>query len=385
MAFFNEYPIPQNLLSKEPGIDDINILIGENGSGKSTLLNSIAKYYLESSGNKVIAIANTIHDKFNARGKNFEVLRASSGRAMVKKTIKNALKLLAINDNKRNSNIAAALIYVGLDPVIGLQLKDINRNYKYILENSNLDEKKKSDIEHTLTSFLRANDYSESIQRINLHHQNFYDFRDSYLINILLFEKELKELKIVRIIDIFLCRDRNMLPVNNASSGELIIISSILYITSSISSQCIILIDEPENSLHPKWQTEYVKQLVDLFYRYEPKIIIATHSPLIINAAENTSTGVKVFKGSKGRFYNQDTENQNVEEMYRDYFDITTPENRYLSQNIVEKMNLLAGGQITLAQFEEIIYSFKRTSYSLKQKDVLDGIIEMGRKIKDSQ
>jgi predicted ATPase len=385
MAFFNEFPIPQSLLSREHGVDDINILIGENGSGKSTLLNSIAKYYLESPEYKVIAIANTIHDKFNARGKRFEVLRASSGRSTIKKTLKNALKLLATNDHKRNNNIAAALIYVNLDPVVGIQLKGVNRNYKVLLENSSLDTRKKEDIEHTLTSFLRATDYSESIQRINLHHQNFYDFRDSYLINILLFEKELKELKIVRTIDIFLCRGRNMLPVNSASSGELTVISSVLYITSSISSKCIILIDEPENSLHPKWQTEYVRQLVDLFYRYEPKIVIATHSPLIINAAENTSAGVKVFKGSKGRFYNQDTENQNVEEMYQDYFDVTTPENRYLSQNIVEKMNQLAEGQMSLEQFETAINNFKMTSYSQKQQDVLDGIIEMGRKIKERQ
>ncbi|MFA6071820.1 MAG: AAA family ATPase [Janthinobacterium sp.] len=385
MAFFNEHPIPQTLLSKENGIDDINILIGENGSGKSTMLNNIAKYYLGKRGYKVIAIANTIHDKFNARSKDFEVLRASSGKSTVKKTIKAALKLLATDDLKRNNNIALALTYVKFDPVIGLQLKGVNKNFTKILDDSNLDAKRKEDLAYTLNSFLRATDYSESIQRINLHHQDFYDFRDSYQINILLFEKELKELKIVKVIDVFLCRNREMLPVNNASSGELTVISSILYITSSITSKCVILVDEPENSLHPKWQTEYVKFLTDLFYRYEPKIVIATHSPLIINAAENTSPGVKVFKGSKGRFSGQDTDTQNVEEIYQDYFDVTTPENRYLSQNIVDQMNQLAEGRMPLEQFEKNIHDFKRTSYSDKQKDVLDGIIEMGRKIIERQ
>ncbi|MNL06510.1 hypothetical protein D3C87_1271460 [compost metagenome] len=197
----------------------------------------------------------------------------------------------------------------------------------------------------------------------------------------MLFEKELKELKIVKGIDVFLCRKREMLPVSSASSGELTVISTILYITSSISTKCVLLIDEPENSLHPKWQTEYVKLVTDLFYRYQPKIVIATHSPLIINAAENISPGIKVFKGTNGRFFDQETESQNVEEMYQDYFNVTTPENRYLSQNIVEKMNLLAAGTMSLAEFEEAINDFRMNSYSDKQKDVLNGILEMGRKI----
>ncbi|RZK14961.1 MAG: ATP-binding protein, partial [Flavobacterium sp.] len=142
--------------------------------------------------------------------------------------------------------------------------------------------------------------------------------------------EELRLLKVISYIDIFLCRDRDLFPVNNASSGELTLISSLIYFASSIDINSIVLIDEPENSLHPKWQTEYIKLLMDLFYRYEPKVVIATHSPLIINAAEITSRGVKVFKGTKGKFNQQPTESQNAEEIYQEYFNVTTPENRYL-------------------------------------------------------
>ncbi|MEJ6981719.1 ATP-binding protein [Pedobacter sp. P351] len=385
MLFNSNIRIPGPLLDRSEFGDDINILIGENGSGKSTVLNEVAKYYLASQRYKVIAVANTIHDKFNIRDNRFEILRASTGKTIAKKTLKRALKLLSSDDNKRINNIGAALKYVNLDPVIGLQVKGINKDYRYIIEEAELDSKIKKDLIFCLSRFVEESQYGDDIQRINLHHGNFYDLRDSFLISILLYEEQLRRLKIVKKIEVYLCKERQMLPVNSASSGELTMITSLLYLTISIDTRSIVLIDEPENSLHPKWQTEYVKLLVDHFHRYEPKIIIATHSPLIINAAEITSQGVRVFKGSNGLFTDQHNDTQNVEEMYQDYFDVTTPENRFLSEKIVKEMNQLAAGMMNLEEFEHSINDFKDSSYSDQQKEALDGIIEMGRKIKERQ
>ncbi|MCX2454163.1 AAA family ATPase [Pedobacter sp. PLR] len=381
MNLNNNFVIPDGLLANSGVSEDITILIGENGSGKSTLLNEIAKHFIDNHRTKVIAIANTIHDKFNVKSKRFDVLKASTGKTIATKTLKNALRLLAGADNKRFNDIAAALLYVNLDPVVGIRVKGIHRNYKMIVEESNLTNKAKDDIIHCLSQFLKESSYEQDVLRINLHHNSFYDLMDSFLITILLYEKNLKELKLAKSIDVFLCRKRKMLPVNSASSGELTMITSLLYITQIISRDSVILIDEPENSLHPKWQTEYVKLLIDHFHRYEPKIIIATHSPLIINAAEITSNGVRVYKGKEGRFVNQNTDSQNVEEIYQDCFGVTTPENRYLSQSIVNKMNQLAAGNISFQTFQDIINEFKESSYSDDQKEVLEGIIEMGQKI----
>ncbi|MCX2474642.1 ATP-binding protein [Pedobacter sp. MC2016-05] len=384
--YSDQIAIPQGLLSDNNLDEDINILIGENGSGKSTLLNAIARHYIFNTRRKVIALANTIHDKFNFKNPRFEILRASTGKTIAKKTLKSALKLLVENDNKRQSSIAIALRYVNFDPVVGIRVKGIKRNFEQIIDNdAQLTEKAKSDISYCLSRFLRETPYSNDIHRINLHHSDFYDLRDSFLITILIYEKEIKSLKLISDIEVFLFRDRQILPLNSASSGELTLITSLLYIVSSISSHAVILIDEPENSLHPKWQTEYVKLLIDHFYRYEPKIIIATHSPLIINAAEITSSGVTVYKGSNGQFASQFSDSQNVEEIYQDFFNVTTPENRYLSQEIVKLMNLLAAGQIDIVRFELEINDFRRSSYSDDQKEVLDGILEMGQKIIESR
>lgn len=384
--YSDQITIPSTILHGNQAENDISILIGENGSGKSTMLNAIAKHYIYNTNSKVIAIANSIYDKFNFKHPRLETLKASSGKTIAKRTLKEALKILAKDDNKRQSSIAEALRYVNFDPVVGIRVRGINRDYETLLEEDGiLSREDKRNIAYCLESFIRETPYSNDIHRINLHHGNLYDLRDSFLISILIHERAIKALKLISSIDIFLYRDREILPVNSASSGELSLVTSLLYLVASIGSRSVILVDEPENSLHPKWQTEYVKLLVDHFYRYEPKIIIATHSPLIINAAELTSSGIKVFKGENRNFEYMNNDTQNVEEIFQDFFGVTTPENRFLSQTIVNRMNQLAAGELDINLFRREINDFKYSSYSDEQKEVLDGILEMGQKIIDNR
>lgn len=166
-----------------------------------------------------------------------------------------------------------------------------------------------------------------------------------------------------------------------ASSGEITLATTLIYITSIIKERSIILIDEPENSLHPKWQTEYIKRLSELFYYYQPKIVVASHSPLILNGAEVSNNNIKVFKGINGKFELHQNPTTNVEEIYQDYFDITTPENRYISEDIIEKINLLSSKEINEKEFEDYIQGLKNSSYDDKQKDALSGILLLGKEV----
>ncbi len=63
--------IPEQILNLDYFPEDLSILIGENGSGKSTLLNNLSKYFLGRDEN-VIALANSIHDKFDSKHRNFK-------------------------------------------------------------------------------------------------------------------------------------------------------------------------------------------------------------------------------------------------------------------------------------------------------------------------
>ncbi|MBE4703826.1 AAA family ATPase [Spiroplasma platyhelix] len=46
----------------------------------------------------------------------------------------------------------------------------------------------------------------------------------------------------------------------------------------------IVIFDEPENSFHPKWQHLYIKMIFELIKLTKCKIILATHSPYIIES-----------------------------------------------------------------------------------------------------
>jgi predicted ATP-binding protein involved in virulence len=81
----------------------------------------------------------------------------------------------------------------------------------------------------------------------------------------------------------FISSDGSKLPLNALSSGEqheLVLNYQLLFKTKPDS---LILIDEPEMSLHVSWQREFLKDLNEIAKLAKLDFILATHSPSIIN------------------------------------------------------------------------------------------------------
>jgi predicted ATP-dependent endonuclease of OLD family len=65
------------------------------------------------------------------------------------------------------------------------------------------------------------------------------------------------------------------------SSGERQILILFTFLAFSSNSQSVFIVDEPELSLHPKWQHEFMEAFLGL----RPKgtqLVLATHSPDIV-------------------------------------------------------------------------------------------------------
>ncbi|MCL1078148.1 ATP-binding protein [Parashewanella spongiae] len=74
------------------------------------------------------------------------------------------------------------------------------------------------------------------------------------------------------------------LSLQKASSGEQCMLLIMLGIAGHITDHSLIFIDEPEISMHPKWQEEFMPMLVKAFSQYKNcQFFIATHSPQIIS------------------------------------------------------------------------------------------------------
>lgn len=76
--------------------------------------------------------------------------------------------------------------------------------------------------------------------------------------------------------------DKNIIPIEKLSSGEqneLVLFFELLFKSNDKS---LILIDEPEISLHISWQNCFIKDLKEITKINNIDVLIATHSPDII-------------------------------------------------------------------------------------------------------
>ncbi len=78
-------------------------------------------------------------------------------------------------------------------------------------------------------------------------------------------------------------RSGKIIDISQLSSGEKQVIYRFGFILKNLDTlkKSVILIDEPEISLHPLWQMNFMKILTNLFKNTDTQIIIATHSPYI--------------------------------------------------------------------------------------------------------
>lgn len=93
--------------------------------------------------------------------------------------------------------------------------------------------------------------------------------------------------------------EKAIIPISGEalSSGQWNWLSSFVGLGLEAQPHSLVLIDEPENSLHPSWQLEYVPMLENLLNRFSDcQVIIATHSPLIASGVAPSCGNVRVLK-----------------------------------------------------------------------------------------
>lgn len=74
------------------------------------------------------------------------------------------------------------------------------------------------------------------------------------------------------------------MSLRRASSGEQCLLVMTLGIAGHIKDNSLVLIDEPEISLHPSWQARFMDLIINIFKPYcGCHFIIATHSPQIVS------------------------------------------------------------------------------------------------------
>ncbi len=119
---------------------------------------------------------------------------------------------------------------------------------------------------------------------------------------------------------------------NIASGAKSLGLLYILLKTGVLTKDTLLILDEPENHLHPKWQISYAKLLVDMV-EDGFNILLTSHSPTFIHAIAKFAS-IMVKKTDKINFYLANSikdenysEIRNVNDNINDIFDnLTSPE-----------------------------------------------------------
>lgn len=77
--------------------------------------------------------------------------------------------------------------------------------------------------------------------------------------------------------------DGIVLDLSSLYSGEQNEIIMLYYMIFVLQDNSVLLIDEPEISLHVAWQVDYIKEIEKIAQLKNVQVVIATHSPQIIN------------------------------------------------------------------------------------------------------
>lgn len=305
----------RNLLSRVIKRNDNSaiVVIGQNGEGKSRLLVDLiskAKHY---NYNNVIAVSTSPFDKFPIR-KDFKEVKYSyvgvkgggAGNSILSLISSASLGLLEYNKSN-DGDIERILDFLGASSEVEYifklttqhsklyKSKTLFGKYTYSIQSTGMNSEGRL-INCTDEEYELIEKYMQMLNMSADNNKNFrvrlkigeiayirHQFEREYNINELV--TLLLKFNLIKLIDFRIEKiNFGWMSLRLASSGEQCILLSLLGITANISDNSLILIDEPEISLHPEWQERYISLLMNIFKRYSSCLfVIATHSPQIVS------------------------------------------------------------------------------------------------------
>jgi len=130
------------------------------------------------------------------------------------------------------------------------------------------------------------------------------------------------------------------------SSGELSLLCGFLGLAAHLEEGCVVFIDEPENSLHPEWQLNYVEMLnAVLRSRDGCHYVLATHSPLIVSGFAKRGCTILRLDQTPVQIGDGAVANASPDATLMSAFNVLTPENNFMKQLVLEALTLIEQGR----------------------------------------
>ena len=192
--------------------------------------------------------------------------------------------------------------------------------------------------------------------------------------------KLLMELDLISSPDLIIVK-KDDFSLEFASYGELHILYTFLSILSSIEDNSLILLDEPEISLHPNWQIRYIKLLEEIFCDYSTcHFIIATHSHFMVSDLKSDNSSIialrydKNNKDIKIERIEQDTFALSAENILYSIFQTRTVNNYYLDKDLSEILSLIMEKNTDIKKVKDLYNNIKLVK--LDERDPMNLVLK---------
>lgn len=186
----------------------------------------------------------------------------------------------------------------------------------------------------------------------------------------------LLDLGIIQIKKISLVNNEgDLINLSEASSGEQCILLTLLNISGVIKDNSVICIDEPEISLHPHWQKEFMPMLMYCFRGFKHcHFIVATHSPLIISTMRGTNSFILNMENTKSILAEKFVQ-KSVDYQLAELFHSPGDNNEYLNRIVVSLLSSLSrNGKLNKAQRSQSKMLFNLCN-TLNEGDIVKELI----------
>lgn len=190
----------------------------------------------------------------------------------------------------------------------------------------------------------------------------------------------LEELDLLVLDSLHISRANSNYSFDNASSGEHHILSSFIGILSTIQRNSLIMIDEPEISLHPNWQIQYIDLLTKSFSDYSNcHFIISTHSHFLVTDLEPEKSTIVSFKNNKdGKVISEtldfETHGWSTENILYQVFNVASTRNHYFEMDVRKALALVSSKSTDISSLLAILSRLKK--FKLEENDPLKVVIE---------
>ncbi|MCD4680861.1 MAG: ATP-binding protein, partial [Bacteroidales bacterium] len=194
----------------------------------------------------------------------------------------------------------------------------------------------------------------------------------------------LENLDIVYLDGIKIRKKKSNISIDEMSSGEYHLLISLIGIFASIKQDSLILIDEPEISLHPNWQMRYITFLKNVFLKYPScHFILATHSHFIVSDLEKKSSSVVSLNREKeenkiiANLIKPNTYGWSAEDVLYRIFSVRTTRNYYMGFELRELLHMISVKSQNKKTMQEIFERLEKVK--LNQEDPLNQILRKAR------